>query len=256
MKTRLFLALLGAASVAAPAFSPVALAQGEGTTNAYKRTWAGVATLKTLRKTGKTRDLLAAYPVFGGSRPVAQVAELVLKQDAVRGFNSFEKESRGTAKDLGLMSGMKYGFELKPSLVLNRSRLISATTMFYQFTGGAHGSYGTTGYVFGTPHGAAKARQLHLADFFTDGNAARKRVNDLLMAKLRATKGKNQTADWVLSGEVKSIDKTLLENFVATKNGLTWYFGPYAMGSFASGEFEVPLTARELGPNFRASLLR
>ena len=255
MKTRLLFALLGAAIVVAP-LSPVAFAQGEDTTNDYKRTWAGVATLKTLRKTGKTRELSAAYPVFGDSRPVAQVAGLVLKQEAVRGFNGFEKDSRGTAKQLDLHDGMKYAFELKPSLVLNRPHLISATTLFYQFTGGAHGLYGTTGYVFGFPNGAAKPRQLHLADFFTDGAAAKKRVNDLLMAKLRATKGKEQTADWVLDGEMKSVDQTLLENFVADKDGLTWYFGTYAMGSYAVGEFEVPLTRSELGPNFRASLLR
>ena len=259
MKTRIFLALFGVAASSAPIFSPVALAApDEGTTDSYTKTWKGVALLKTLKRNEKTRDLMAVYPVFGGSRRVAQVAGLVLKQEATRGFNSFEKDSRGTSKELGVENpDLKYQFELKPSLVLNRPRLISATTLFYQFSGGAHGNYGTTGYVFGYPKGSAKPRQLHLADFFSDGVAARKRVNELLLAKLRATKGTNkQEATWVITGEVKSVTNAQMENFVAEKDGLRWFFEPYAMGPFVEGEFEVPISARELGPKFRAALLK
>lgn len=253
MKTRIFLALLGATTLLAP----VTFAQqDEGTTDEYKKTWTGVASLKTIQKKDKTRDLLAVYPVFGGSRGVAQVAGLALKNEAIRDFNAFEKESRGTADDLGLHDGMKYEFEFKPSLVRNRPQLISATTLFYKFMGGAHGGYGTTGYVFGYPRGAERARQLHMSDFFSNGNAAKKRVNNLLMAKLRATKGKEQEASWVLDGEVKAVTNDQMENFVAESNGLRWFFAPYAMGPFSSGEFEIKLTSRELGPTFRAGMLR
>ncbi len=215
-----------------------------------------MASLKTLKRNDKTRNLLAVYPVFGGSRRVAQVAGLVLKNDALERFNAFETQSRGTAEELGLRGGLKYDFEWKPSLVLNRPRLISATSLSYTFTGGAHGMYFTSGYVFGYPGGSAKPRQLRLADFFSDGNAARKRVNDLLMKKLRATKGKEQEAMWVLDGEVKSVTSAQMENFVVEPTGLKWFFPPYDMGPFANGEYEVTIPTRELGPKFRASLLK
>ncbi len=253
MKTRIFLALLSASPIVVPA---VFAQESEGTTDSYKKTWAGVASLKTLEKKEKTRELIAVYPVFNGARPVAQVAESVLKKNAMNDFNGFEKDSRADAQALGLQGEMKYVFELKPSLVLNRPRLISTTSLFYQFTGGAHGIYGTTGQVFGYPHGSAKPRQLKFADFFSDVALARKRVNNLLMAKLRATKGREQEATWVVQGEVKFVTNDQMENFVAEKDGLRWFFWPYVMGPYVVGELEVKLSTRELGPNFRAAMLR
>ena len=252
MKTRIFLALLGALTLSAPAFAQ----RDEGMTDTYKKSWAGVATLWALTKKESTRELSAIYPVFGGSRPVAQVAGLVLKREAERGFNAFEKESRGTAEQLGVVNpDMKYNYEWAPTLVLDRPRLIAVTTMFYQYTAGAHGGYGTTGYVFGTPISAERPRRLRFADFFSDGNQARARVNRLLMHKLRATKGKESEASWTLDGTVKAVTPAQMENFVAQKDGLTWFFGPYAMGPYSSGEFEIKLSTRELGPRFRAGLL-
>lgn len=255
MKTRLFLVLLGAGALAAPVMSSVAFADDEGITDTYSKTWKGVATLRTMRQSSKTRTLKATYPIFSATSPVAQLAGSVLKQDAVGGYDHFEKNSRGTAKDLGLMDDLKYAYDFAPSLVRNRPRLISATTMVYTYTGGAHGNYGTSGYVFGYPAGATKPRQLHLADFFTDTDTASKRVNDLLMAKLRATKGKEQEATWVVEGEVKWVPVSLRENFVAEADGLRWYFPPYAMGPYAAGEYEIKLTKAELGSQFRSTLL-
>ncbi|RYX85733.1 DUF3298/DUF4163 domain-containing protein [bacterium] len=253
MKYRLFTVLLGAATVAAP-LSSVAMAQ-EGMSDDHVKTWKGVATLRTVGTKSSTRTLKAEYPVFSGSRPVAQVAGLILKRDALNGYNKFEKDSRGTAKDLGLVGELRYDYDFVPSLEWNTPRLISATTLYYMFMGGAHGMYGTSGYVFGYPQGATRPRQLRLADFFTDGEAASKRVNNLLMAKLRATKGTEQEATWVLEGDVKWVPVNMRENFIAEKDGLRWYFPPYAMGPYAAGEYEVKLTTSELGPEFRAGLL-
>ena len=253
---KIYLALLGACIATLSALSLTASAQEGQIEDNYSKTWKGIASLRTLSKNEETREVKASYPVFSGSRPVAQVAGLVLKKDAVAGFNDFAKDSTGTAKKLGLSNGMKYQYDFEPTLVMNRPRFISVTTMFYAFTAGAHGIYGTSGYNFGYPQGAAKARQLHLADFFSDGANSAKRVNNLLMAKLRATKGKDQEATWTIDGTVKSLDKNLLENFVAEPGGLKWYFGPYAVGPYVSGEFEVKLTSSELGPKFRVGLMK
>lgn len=197
----------------------------------------------------------ASYPIFKGNRAVAELAESVLKREAQSSFNVFEKDSRGSAKKLGLRDGMTYGYSFEPTLVLNRPRFISATTMIYTFTGGAHGLYGTDAYNFGYPASQSRPRQLKLADFFTDGAASTQRVNNLLMAKLRATRGREQEATWIVDGTVAALDKDSLENFVAEADGLRWFFAPYAVGPYAAGEFEVKLSARELGPKFRAGLV-
>ena len=187
MKTRLFIVLLGAATLVAPTLSPLALAQSESKTT--NKTWKGVATLRTLRSKSKNGDLVAAYPVFGGSRRVAQVAGLALKRDAIGSFNEYKKKSR-----TGTGIGLPYELEVNSELVLNRPRFISTWVYTSTFDGGAHGYTNTVGYNFGVPNGETKARRLLLADFFTDGQAASKRINDLLMAKLRATTGTDQEA--------------------------------------------------------------
>lgn len=258
MKTRLLFALFYAAPLAASLAFPVAFAQDEGASSKQLlQSWRGVARLQTLHLKQKTRDISAVYPVFLDSRRVARVAESVIKRDATRNFNSFEKQSRGSAENLGLHDGMSYASEFTPSLVLNAPRLISVAVMGYEFQGGAHGMYGTSGYVFGFPRGSNAPRQLQMADFFADGNRAGARVNRLLMNKLRATKGREQSADFVIDGTVKTLDRAQLENFVVLRDGsLKWFFAPYSVASYADGEFEVSLSPRELGPTFRAIRIR
>ncbi len=251
MKSRIFLVLICVA-LSAPTFWPAALAQTAG---AYKQSWKGVATLKTLAKKDKLRDLSVSYPIFSGHRAVAQVAGSKLKRDAIAGYNAFEGEARGADPDWK-RDDVEYAYDVEPTLVLNRPRFIAVTVMGWQYTGGAHGVGGTSAYNFGYPSGATRPRELKLADFFTDGAASSKRINDLLMAKLRATKGTDQEASFVLDGSVKWVDKDSRENFVAEKDGLRWFFGPYEMGPYAAGEFEVKLSARELGPQYRASLIK
>ena len=252
MKSRIFLALLGAATFVAPALCSTAFAQKS---DASVDSWKGVATLKTLSKKDVIHDLSASYPIFSGHRAVAQVAGLKLKRHAIEGYNEFEKETRGPDSNWK-NDRVEYEYDVEPTLVLNRPRFISVIVLEWEYTGGAHGFGGHNCYNFGIPAGATRPRQLKLADFFTDGVAASKCVNDLLMAKLRATKGTEQEASFVLDGSVKWIDKVSRENFVAEKDGLHWFFAPYEMGPYAAGEFEVKLSARELGPKYRVSLIK
>ena len=252
MKTRILLVLLSAATLAAPIFSEIAHAQKD---DDFQRSWRGVATLKTLAKKDKRRDISVIYPIFSGHRAVAQVAGLKLKRDAIGGYNGFVKESREPDADWK-NDAPEYELDSVPTLVANLPHFISVIVMDWQYTGGAHGFGGTSGYNFGVPAGASRPRQLKLADFFTDGAASSRRINDLLMAKLRATKGTEQEALWVLDGSVKWVSKMSRENFVAEKDGLHWFFSPYEMAPYAAGEFEVKLSPRELGPKYRASLLR
>ena len=252
MKTQIILALCGGVALAAPALTPVAHAQKD---DDFQRSWRGVAALKTLAKKDKRHDISVIYPIFSGHRAVAQVAGLKLKRDAIGGYNGFVKDSREPDSDWK-NDTPEYELDSVPTLVTNLPHFIGVTVMDWQYTGGAHGWGGTSGYNFGVPAGATKPRQLKLADFFSDGAASSRRINDLLMAKLRATKGTEQEASFVLDGSVKWVDVNSRENFVAAKDGLHWFFSPYEMAPYAAGEFEVKLSPRELGPKYRASLLR
>jgi len=253
MNVRISLALVvSCLAIVAPVF-----AQGEGATKYYDKSWRNAAKLVRLEKHEKTRDLFASYPVFIGNSSVERVAGDVLKRDALKGFNAFEKESRGSAEKLGLSGDLKYDFQLAPNLALRGlPRLLGIMVLTYSFTGGAHGNYVNTPYNFGFPHGEKQARQLRFADFFGDGNAAKKRIGALIFAKLRATKGKDQEASWTLDGAVKGVDAKQMENFLAQRDGLRWFFSPYSMGPYSSGEIEVHLSRAELGRAFRSELLR
>lgn len=260
MKIRLS-ALAGASLL----FSTLALAQSEqDTSNNYIKTWKGIARLQRLEKKQATRDLLAVYPLFPSPSPLARVAGEVLKRDAFKRFGALEKASRGTAKTLGLEVGMKYQLEDTPSLVLFKpAQLISVTTMTYSYEGGVHGFYYSTPYNFGFTSRAVKGRRhqevpvrLRLLDFFTNGKGVRERVRRQIFDKLRATKGSDAEATWTLDGTVKVVTDNQLENFVAERGGLRWFFSPYSMGPYSSGEIEVLLSPLELGSTFRAGLLR
>ncbi len=251
MKTRIILALCCGAALSASSLTFVAQAKEDDN----QRSWRGVATLKTLAKKDKRHDISVIYPIFSGHRAVAQVAGLKLKRDAIDSYNAFEEESREPDPDWK-NDTPEYELDNVPTLVTNLPHFISVSVMDWQYTGGAHGFGGTSGYNFGIPAGASRPRQLKLADFFTDGAASSKRINDLLMAKLRATKDTEQEASFVLDGSVKWVDVNSRENFVAHKDGLHWFFAPYEMGPYAAGEFEVKLSPRELGPKFRASLIK
>jgi len=253
MKTRFTLALLSVS----PVFVSPVFAQNADTTQDYKKSWVGVAKLVSVEKHSKTRDLFAAYPMFSGRSEVERVAGDVLKRDALKDYNAFEKDSRGSAQELGTTDDLKYDFELMPTLELRRvPRLLAVTTLSYSFEGGAHGYGFTTPYNFGFPHGSGHPRQLRFADFFTDGVAAKKRVGALVFQKLRATKGKEQEATWTLDGTVKAVEADQMENFVVARDGLRWFFPPYAMGPYSSGEIEVHLSRAELGRAFRGEMLR
>ncbi len=261
MKIRLLIALVSA--------SLLASTQAEDDTdNDYIKTWKGAARLQRLEKKQSTRDLLAVYPVFTSATPLSRVAGEVLRRDAFKRFDVLEKESRGTAKNLGLQAGMKYQLDDKPTLVLFKpAQLISVTTLTYTFEGGVHGFYYSTPYNFGFASrpvkgqvknrmNPAKPVRLRLLDFFSDGKGVRSRLRRQIFDKLRATKGSDAEATWTLDGTVKVVTDNQLENFVAERGGLRWFFSPYSMGPYSSGEIEVLLSPRELGNSFRAGLLR
>jgi hypothetical protein len=71
-----------------------------------------------MEKHSKTRDLFAVLSGVLGRSEVERVAGYVLKRDALKDYNAFEKESRGSAEKLGLSGDLKYDYELTPTLEL------------------------------------------------------------------------------------------------------------------------------------------
>lgn len=204
-------------------------------------------------KRTKAYEATVVVPVLRAKTAVARAANRAVLKWARGDVQDFVHQAReegaGRTKDVP-----QYGLDSGPAAVFVTPQLVSVSMDRYNYLGGAHGMTNRFVWRFGLVNG--RARELKLADFFTD-KAYAKRVNNLVMKKLKA----NPYADWVHAEpgdtpDVKSLDTAQLNNFSVEKDGLRWTFDPYEMGSYAAGPIEVKLTAAELGPVFRKSWLQ
>lgn len=199
--------------------------------------------MRTTKITRRHYQTEVTYPVFRRAGALSRLANHNLKQFALKRRAAFLKSAHETLQqftppakleqDLAFASGPFQG-----------PRLITGRFEQYEYLGGAHPMTMTFCFNFGLVNGHAK--QLSLGDFFRNDSTYQKRVTQILLSKLR-----QQKADWIIEGVVSYFNVEQLNNFVAEKDGLHFYFDPYAVGPYAAGPYEVKLTSKDLGPTFR-----
>ena len=192
-------------------------------------------------------EATSLYPRFRSQSALARYASWRVRQNAAQRVNEFAAQARRDLKEFTPMGNMAYD-EAYAVHFHNPQKLISLSVEHYQFMGGAHGISGVRGLNFGIPQGESRPRALVLGDFFRKGSNYQNELDAALMKKLRAKK--NPQPDFIASGDVKTLRPDLIKNFVVEKDGLRWFFPPYAIGAYASGPFEAKLLKAELGPNF------
>lgn len=198
-------------------------------------------TYKTL-STKKKGDYTATvkYPVFGGGA-VATFASTQWKNNATRGFNGFlkmAKEARAEERKGKFHTG-EYYYDGQAKVTLSKPNLISGYMAMSNYVGGAHGMNWPEPINVALING--KPGMLKLAHLLKKGVDPMQTISPFVIEKLRA-----QGAAWVESGEVKALDKKQLESFVITPKGLHYMFEPYAMGSYAEGQYHVELSWKEV----------
>lgn len=190
-----------------------------------------------------------AYPEFGRRIRVAQTANPQLKRTAEQIHEAFLVEATNQAREIaGRMTGPLTN-QVGARVHLTSPDLVSVQFVIYQYLGGAHGMTRFETRNYGRVGG--RVRQLELADFFAPGSDVASLVGPKILAKARQHEG----AMWVREGELTRLTANDLRHFVATRNGLVFFFEPYLLGPYSSGTFEFRLSAHELGPAFRRSLL-
>lgn len=231
--------------------------QSEKSPTASPLSFQGVARLVKIARHGKTYQADATYPRFLVLTPVTRLANWKLHTEAQKGVAGLVNQARADAKQIREMKIPAYGSDSTPSLHFYApKRLVSVAVMGYSYLGGAHGNYGTDAKNYGLLRGETRPRELNLGDFFRAGSPYRARVEKMLLTKLRATKGAEKEATFVVDGSVKTLPTALLNNFAVEKGGLRWFFPPYAVGPYAVGEFEVKLSSAQLGTDFQRAMLR
>jgi len=113
------------------------------------------------------------------------------------------------------------------------NELISATTLTYQYTGGAHGLSVKTPYNFDLTTG----KEINLSDLFEEKNTYKKLINQEIQKQIK------EDPDKFFPDEVE-VFSGISENqpFYINDGKLIIYFGQYDIAPYSSGiiEFEIP----------------
>jgi len=126
--------------------------------------------------------------------------------------------------------------------------LVSVANSSYQYSGGVHGNYGTTFYVFDLK----KKRQLVLSDILNPSDSAA--VSVLLEDKFRKAynlKPTDKLSEILFGDSIWPND-----NFYVTGKGIGFNYVPYEIGPYSSGEIRLFIPFKELLSILQKDFLR
>jgi hypothetical protein len=137
-------------------------------------------------------------------------------------------------------------------------RLVSTLWNVSSYSGGAHGNYGSTAMTWrieqGTPSGSPNGspKRVAFAELFQPNAPYQKLIAGLIIADLR-----KKQASSVVNREFKESDAVVTLNgtylaWTLHPSGLTIYFSPYEVASYAEGAFEVHIPWKSLQTVLRA----
>lgn len=117
--------------------------------------------------------------------------------------------------------------------------LISTSTGYSWYTGGAHSGYVIFTHNFAILNG--KPQSFGIQEFAKPGGHARREIERMLLQHLD-----RKGASFVVDGMIKELDDAQMSKFVIRKDGVTWLFSPYDVASWAEGPQEVSLKWTDL----------
>lgn len=172
------------------------------------------------------------------------------RQQFFKGYREDATDSRLAPADTAgigpYAAGLSYEDQTATYVLYHQADLLSLEFFHYDFSGGAHGNYGSTGASYDLRTG----RRLRYADIFRP--AAARQLPALLDQAVRPLVG-------LATGE--PLDKQLFvkqmpitRNVYLTAGGVVFIYQPYEIASYAQGEVRVFLPIAELRPLLRAGL--
>ncbi len=163
----------------------------------------------------------------------------LLHEDAITEIDSYERFAVDCIGN-GLRENIsQFAYECTLEVARADDQYVSLLAYYYSNTGGVHPNYWYDGITFDSTSGEV----LPLSSFCPDAS----RLADLLEAKLVETYDR----EWFLYDDLSAV---ILENytenghltFTTAEDGLTFYFSPYDLSSYAAGAQVVTLTWAEL----------
>lgn len=186
------------------------------------------------REWGGTKAYQASFPQFVADDPL---------HARVNDWGRSTSERLGEAFVAGSVQHVWEGLRLRSHanryeaqrnirVVMDTPHLVSLMVTEWEYTGGAHGNYAVSGETFALRNG--QVHSLRLADLFRKETPWLDRL-----ARLCVTDLKRQEASGVMGDEPPKFAEPDLSAFTVTRDHLRIHFSPYAVGSWAEGEFEV-----------------
>jgi hypothetical protein len=172
------------------------------------------------------------------------------RQQYFKNYREDAADSRPAAVDTAGIGpyppGLTYENQTATYVLYQQGNLLSLGFFYYDYSGGAHGSYGTTGASFDL----RTSRRLRYADIFRP--EAAQQLPGLLARAVRPLIGlqPNEPLDKQLM--VKAMPVT--HNVFLTNGGAVFIYEPYKIAAYAQGEIRVFLPLSELRPLLREGL--
>jgi hypothetical protein len=172
-------------------------------------------------------------PVYTSS--IGKFATKDMRAAAEKRLGSFKKEFDRLDEIPSHEYSVEWGVEPK----FRGEKVLSFLSQCHWFTGGAHPNHDSTTFNYMKVEG--KFKRIHFADLMRLRIVPEALASQIVIPKLKAA-----GASAVTSGSVELLTADQADKFYITKDGLTWRFDPYEMGSYAEGAYEVSATWEEL----------
>jgi hypothetical protein len=208
----------------------------------------GSAATREALTTSILRDLRGDTTAAKGPQPLAEL----YRQQRDAFFKDYREEAAGlpaptdTAETGSYRASLNYESQSASYVLFHQGDLLSLAYFVYDYTGGAHGNYGTTGASYDLRTG----RRLRYDDIFQPSAAAQ--LPAMLAAAVRplVSLGAGEPLDKALF--VKKMPVT--HNVFLTTGGVEFVYQPYEIASYAQGEVRVFLPLGQVRALLRPGL--
>jgi hypothetical protein len=171
-------------------------------------------------------DISSSFPIFEGVLESFDVT--INPSESLQ--NDLDSFTEGLKKEREGLLGNGWSEDQRYEIIYGSEQLLSLSSRSYLYMGGAHGLSGLSASSY--LNTGVNVEELELTDLF-EGTAPSAKLLDYITQDL-----KRQNASFILDGST-ILDAENLQNFLLSPRGISFYYNPYEVGSYAEGIFEV-----------------
>ncbi len=192
-------------------------------------------TWKAKRVTVKVPKIELEFPEFESAcATVAKDLSAAFENQARASRTDFEKQWKEAKADPATFNLESWELVDRCTAAHVSPTIVSFACAGSEYVGGAHGMYGTGGRTFAIE--GRKVRELNLEDLFDDTKLWKKPLSERIAKQVNVRK---KADGWDPLGA--DAVEPMLGTFVLEDASIAFYFAPYALGSFAEGEYVAKL---------------